>query len=67
MTDSNTNKPRCKLIGKDGNVFNLIGLAAKTLEKAGLREEAKDLQVKVFDCDSYDSALRLIGQYVEIY
>jgi hypothetical protein len=33
-------KPKCKLLGEDGNVFNLIGIAAKTLDKAGQRENA---------------------------
>jgi len=28
-------KPKCELIGKDGNVFNIISLVKKALIKAG--------------------------------
>ena len=59
-------KPVCKLIGKNGNVFNLIGIASKTLEKAGAREEAKEMREKIFKCGSYGEALNIIGEYVEI-
>ena len=29
-------KPKCPLIGQDGNVFNLIGIASKTLKRNGM-------------------------------
>jgi hypothetical protein len=60
-------KPKCKLLGEDGNVFNLIGIAAKTLDKAGQRENADILREQLFNCDTYEDALLLIGKYVEIY
>jgi hypothetical protein len=59
-------KPVCKLIGQDGNVFNLIGIASKTLERAGLREEAKEMREKCFASSSYSEALNIIGKYVSI-
>lgn len=59
--------PKCKLIGADGNVFNLIGKASKALKKAGHIKEAKELSEKVFSCGSYDEALNLISEYVEVY
>jgi hypothetical protein len=59
-------KPKCRLIGEDGNVFNLIGLASRTLKKAGLPDQAKEMSTKVFSCGSYDEALNIIGDYVEI-
>ena len=34
-------KPKCKLVGENGNIFNLMGIAARTLKRAGLREEAE--------------------------
>jgi hypothetical protein len=37
------NKPKCKLIGEDGNVFNLMGIAYKTLKRANLKEEADEM------------------------
>jgi len=34
-------KPNCKLIGEDGNIFNLLGKAARTLKNNGQSTEAK--------------------------
>lgn len=59
-------KPRCKLIGEDGNVFNLIGLASKALKAAGQREQAVEMQNKCFSAGSYDEALQIIMSYVEV-
>jgi len=60
------NKPKCKLIGKDGNVFNLIGIVSKTLKKAGKSEEATEMQIRVFKSGSYDEALQIFQEYVDI-
>ena len=35
-------KPKCKLIGEDGNIFNLMSIASKTLKETGMEEEAKE-------------------------
>ena len=59
-------KPPCKLIGQDGNVFNLIGIASRTLRKAGYPDKAKELVAKEMSCGSYNEALNLLGEYVEI-
>lgn len=61
-------KPDCPLIGADGNVFNLIGLASRTLRKNGLADEAKEMQGRIMgsECHSYDEALCIIGEYVNI-
>lgn len=40
-------KPDCKLIGEDGNVFNLMGLAARTLRRNGLAEQATEMTERV--------------------
>jgi hypothetical protein len=62
-----TQKPQCRLIGEDGNVFNLLGIASKTLKRAGLPEQAKELFTRVqSEAHSYDDALQIIGEYVEI-
>jgi hypothetical protein len=60
-------KPRCKLIGENGNIYNLIGLAQKALLRAGVPEQAKKMRDKVLSAESYDEALVAIGEYVEIY
>ncbi len=59
-------KPDCPLIGTDGNIFHLVGIAAKTLRRNGLSEEASEMSEKVFGSGSYDEALGIIGEYVNI-
>ena len=59
-------KPDCPLIGQDGNIFNLMGLAAQTLRRAGLAEQAKEMLDRVRESGSYYQALGVIGEYVNI-
>jgi hypothetical protein len=63
-------KPECQLIGKNGNVFNLIGIVRTTLRENGLykelelfNEELDDLQV---NGGRYDDVLMLIMKYVDV-
>jgi len=66
MNDISKEKPSCKLIGKDGNVFNLIGLASQTLKKHKMFVEAKEMSGRCFKAGSYGEALSIIGEYVRI-
>ena len=59
-------KPKCALIGQDGNIFNLVGIASRTLKQNGMKEEAKEMSNRVFSSHSYDEALNIMGEYVEI-
>ena len=59
-------KPKCKLIGQDGNIFNLIGIASRSLRHAGLADKAKEMSEKVTHCGSYTEALSIIMDYVEV-
>ena len=59
-------KPDCKLIGEDGNIFNLIGIASRTLKQNGLKDEAKEMCSRVTSSGSYYEALNIIGEYVNI-
>ena len=59
-------KPDCPLIGEDGNVFHLVGIAARTLKRNGLSEQASEMTDKVFGGGSYEEALGIIGEYVNI-
>lgn len=59
-------KPDCPLIGKDGNIFNLIGIASKTLRDNGMAEQAVEMRDRVRASGSYDKALCIIGEYVNI-
>jgi hypothetical protein len=63
---NDTEKPECKLIGEDGNVFNLIGLASRCLKANGLSNRVSELQARVMSCGSYEQALEVIGEYVDI-
>jgi len=55
-----------KLVGEDGNVFNLIGIVKRALRKAGYKEEAEQMQEDVTACGSYDEALMVFMDYVEV-
>jgi len=59
-------KPDCPLIGEDGNIFHLVGIAAKTLKRNGMSTEATEMSAKVFNSGSYEEALGIIGEYVNI-
>lgn len=59
-------KPDCPLIGTDGNIFHLMGIASETLRKNGMQEQAEEMRNRIFQCQSYDSALSIIGDYVNI-
>lgn len=63
-------KPQCKLIGENGNVFNLIAIVRNTLKQEGLSQELSD-----FDSDfeqleqnggDYNDVLVLIMEYVKV-
>ena len=61
-------KPECALIGEDGNIFNLICIASRTLRENGMDEQANQMQKRITggDCHSYEEALQIILDYVEI-
>lgn len=59
-------KPRCKLIGEDGNIFNLLGIASRTLKEADLEDEADEMTKRVTSSESYLQALAIISEYVDI-
>lgn len=61
-------KPTCKLIGEDGNIYNLIGIASQTLKENGLADKAKEMQHRITggEAHSYSEALAIIMEYVEV-
>lgn len=59
-------KPDCPLIGQDGNIFNLMGIASRTLRQNGLADEAKEMCDRITQSGSYYEALGVIGEYVNI-
>ena len=59
-------KPDCPLIGQDGNIFNLLGIASRTLKNHDMADEASEMRNRVMGSGSYDEALSIIGEYVHI-
>lgn len=59
-------KPDCALIGQDGNIFNLLGIASRTLKQNSMADEAKEMCSRVTSSESYCEALNIIGEYVNI-
>lgn len=56
-----------KLIGEDGNIFNLMGICSRELKKAGQKDEANQLVKDIItDANSYEEALAIISEYVDI-
>jgi hypothetical protein len=62
----NKKKPDCALIGQDGNIFNLMAIASRTLRKHGMADEAKEMTDRIYQSGSYGEALCIIGEYVNI-
>ena len=59
-------KPKVTLVGEDGNIFNLLGLASRALRNAGQQDKVKEMQNKVMNSGSYTEALRVIMEYCEV-
>lgn len=60
-------KPKCALIGEDGNIFNLMGIASRTLKRNGMKEEATEMCNRITGgAKSYDETLMILQDYVEI-
>lgn len=60
-------RPDCELIGQDGNIFNLMGIASRTLKRNGMSDEAKEMVERITNgAGSYYEALNIIGEYVNI-
>ncbi len=60
-------KPRLKLIGRDGNVFNVIGLVRRRLIDAGRPDAAAEFTERATRTSSYDHVLQLVFEYVDPY
>lgn len=59
-----TEKPDAPLIGANGNIFNLMGIASLTLKAAGMWEQANQMCKRITASGSYGEALNIIGEYV---
>ena len=60
-------KPKCRLIGENGNIYNLMGIVSKTLKEAGEHEKADEMVKRITsDAKSYDEALAMLMEYVDV-
>ena len=59
-------KPDCALIGANGNIFNLLGIAKRTLIDNGMVAESKEMCSRIYQCVSYSEALNVLDDYVHI-
>lgn len=57
-------KVDAKIIGADGNVFNLLGICQRALKENGYKQEAEELYKRVTNSSSYDTALNIMQEYV---
>ena len=66
VAEKQVQKPDCPLIGENGNIFNLAGIAANTLKENGMNEQAEEMKDRIIQSGSYHEALNIIGEYVNI-
>ena len=57
-------KPKAKLIGADGNVFNLLAICKRALRRHP--NAFNELWERVQNSSSYDEALQIMMEYVEV-
>lgn len=58
-------RPELKLLGHDGNIFSILGDAARLLRRAGMSEQANEMADRVHKSSNYYEALGIISEYVE--
>lgn len=58
-------KPRMKLIGRDGNIFSILGRAGRLLRQNGQGKQAEEMFRRVQDSGDYYKALGIISEYVQ--
>lgn len=61
-----TCKPTCKLAGEDGNIFFILGGVSRTLKENGKADQAQEVSERVMASRSYDEALHIMMEYVEV-
>jgi len=55
-----------RLVGQDGNVFNLMSIVANALRKNGFVEEVQDFITEVTSSQSYHEALAVMMRWVDV-
>lgn len=58
-------RPKMKLVGRDGNIFAILGRASRLLKENGRPQQAKEMSSRVYQSGDYYKALNIISEYVE--
>ena len=61
-----SNKPKCKLTGQNGNIFNLMAVVKTALVDADQRDKVQPMIDEVTSSKSYDEALSIFFKYVDV-
>jgi hypothetical protein len=65
--DQERKRPVAKMIGANGNVFVLMGIASKALRENGQGDQADEMFKRITtSAHSYDQALGIMMEYVDI-
>jgi hypothetical protein len=65
--DNAKKKPTAKLVGENGNVYNLMAICCNALKGAGMGNEAKEMQEKIVKtAKSYEEALAIMMDYCDV-
>lgn len=60
-------KPVARLIGANGNIYNLVNIAKRALRKAGQTTKGEEMWQRIkAEAKSYEAALDIVEEYVEI-
>ena len=66
IMESDKTRVTVKLVGENGNVFNLLGVCIRAMTRVGLIKEANSLRLEVMSATSYDQALRIMSTYCDV-
>lgn len=61
-----TDRPVVQLEGQDSNVFNVIGLTKRAIERHSGREAASEWAKKALALHSYDEVMALVFETCEV-
>ena len=64
LAEQEQRKPSMRLEGRDGNIFSILGRAARLLKGAGQKDQAEEMFRRVTSSGSYEEALHIISEYV---
>lgn len=64
--DRPSERPPCRLVGEDGNVFAVIGRVSRALRGAGQADRSREFVERAFAATSYDEVLEMVHDYVDV-